>query len=144
MAVRPGNREGKLRSVDSERTGRVIEPRKLCIVEADAVEMAEGSILEPRGGETATLGRIEALAESESRQRTATPLDKVVLTVRARGFHRGLRAGHERKGPPRNLGDLAVSVDRARERKSGGTSKQRDERSEEGQAAGSRSTPLYL
>ena len=27
MAVRPGNREGKLRSVDSERTGRVIEPR---------------------------------------------------------------------------------------------------------------------
>lgn len=63
MAVRLGNREGKLRSVDSERTGRVMEPRKLCIVEADAVVLAEGSILEPRGGETATLVRIEALAE---------------------------------------------------------------------------------
>jgi group II intron reverse transcriptase/maturase len=40
VAVRPGNREGKLRSVDSERTGRVIEPRNLYVVEADAFGLA--------------------------------------------------------------------------------------------------------
>jgi len=57
-----------------------LSPEIYAIVEADALELAEGSILEPRGGETATVARNEALAEGESRQRTATPLAKVVLT----------------------------------------------------------------
>ena len=110
MAVRPGNREAKLRSVDGERTGRVIEPRKLCIVEADAVGLAEGSILEPRGGETATLGRIEALARGESRQRTATPLDKVVLRGQGERIPPGSESRACTQGSPRNLGDPDVSV----------------------------------
>jgi hypothetical protein len=34
----------ELRSVDSERVGRVMEPRKEFLVDADAVETAEGNI----------------------------------------------------------------------------------------------------
>jgi len=130
-----------LRSVDSERTGRVIEPRKLCIVEADAFEIAEGSILEPRGGETATLGRIEALAEGESRQQRRLPWTTVVLKGQGERIPPGSESRACTQGSPRNLGDPVVSVDQARERKSGGTSEQRDERSDEGRTAGSRSTP---
>jgi len=74
LAVRPGNREGKLRSVDSERTGRVIEPRNLSIVEADVFGIAEGSTGAPRGGETATKQRNEAPAPGESRRQQRLPL----------------------------------------------------------------------
>jgi len=62
VAVRPGNREGKLRSVDSERTGRVIEPRNLCIVEADAFGLAEGGTDAPRGGETTPPTQVQNLS----------------------------------------------------------------------------------
>jgi len=80
VAVRPGNREGKLRSVDSERTGRVIEPRNLfCIVEADAVVWAEGSTEAPRGGETATMLRNEAPAKAKAAGNSDSPRASVVL-----------------------------------------------------------------
>ena len=79
MAVRPGNREGKLRSVDSERTGRVIEPRNLCIVEADAFGWAEGSTDAPRGGEIATMLGNEAPATAKAAGNSDSPRASVVL-----------------------------------------------------------------
>ena len=114
MAVRPGNREGKLRSVDSERTGRVIEPRNLCNVEADAFGCAEGNTDVPARQRDQRPCRGLRHRHERKRSATATPLAlQSSSKVRARRFHRGLRAGHERKGPPRNLGDLAVSVAQA-------------------------------
>ena len=42
-------RRRRLRSVDSEGIGRVIEPRKSCVVGADAVKFAEGNIVALQG-----------------------------------------------------------------------------------------------
>jgi len=101
VAVRPGNREGKLRSVDSERTGRVIEPRNLCNVEADAFGCAEGNTDVPARQRDQRPCRGLRHRHERKRSATATPLAlQSSSKVRARRFHRGLRAGHERKGAP--------------------------------------------
>ena len=66
-----------LQSVDSERAGRVIEPRKQIVVDADAVASAEG---------TTAAGKSRAARPERSNG--------------TRRVHRGRRAGHVRKGPP--------------------------------------------
>jgi hypothetical protein len=64
-----------LRSVDSERSGRAIEPRKSIVEEAEAVDFAEGNTEAP---------------ESRDPSRNGPALR----------FLRGLRARHDRKDLP--------------------------------------------
>jgi hypothetical protein len=80
-------RRGKLRSVDSECEGRVIEPRKRDSSSgALGVLKPGGSTDAPRGGETATRVRTEAPAqEGESRRKQLLPAATVVLRARRGG-----------------------------------------------------------
>lgn len=112
LAWSAGDRE--LRSVDSERVGRVKEPRKQLtwvptrLATRKATPGTTRGMKESDDGEDCDTGA--ARAEAKAAGNSEAPRPKVVLEASRDRAHRGQRARHARERSTRNPGDAAASA----------------------------------